>query len=513
MSRANRSPRALAFALLLLTSVLALASWGYQQYRRYRPAPAPVTVVKEGSGPTLQGHELVSVELAMHRDSFDGPPHKQGRLSLKLPLEGDTEYPGLRRMLEGMKVGTVTRTIMTPEKVNGIPPNPVYPSAPIYLEMTILKDLPSTASMPPAKAPPQISTVERWKAQLALLLGGLGRRHALALAAILGLYFAGWAAARRFFIEMPDFTPPPIRLLAVPTRPGVGWYHPAEVKQAREFFEEQDFSWVENVEIKPHKNLRACLLVDGDGVGAVIYDHLREGVWVDLMVQYTTRGGFMVSSASWAAETEQPPFSQKHFLPGKPVAKLWAFFQENINVPESHWLELSADNILWELERAYADEMDWRNARLATEGSEEIVVADSGAPQPMPGTVGIQKALANVGLLKGLRERFRESMPAEEALGYRIDDLVIMHRRVTVDELLDNISDHIDDPECEILGLPDVCVGKTPIEAFEALQELLAPESRFEKVGSLDFPLPADFYRPPAVKIPVALFPHRPPEE
>lgn len=504
-----RSRLTLILGVAGILAVLSLVGWGYRQSRRYRPSPVPVTVVKPGSGASLEGMGSVAIELRMHRDSFDGPPHKQGRLSLTLPLEGDCDYPGLRRMAEGMKVGAVTRTVMTADKVAGIPPNPVYPSPPIYLEMVLLKEFPSTATMPPDKVIPKTSAFERWKAQLALLLGGVGRRHALTLAAVLGLYFAGWAAARRLLIKAPILTPPPIRLLAVPTAPGVGWYHPSEVKQARAFFEEQDFTWVENVDIKPHRTLRACLLVDGDGVGAVIYDHLREGVWVDLMVQYITRGGFMVSSASWASEAEQPPFSHKHFLPGKSPARLWAFFQENINVPESEWLELTADNILWELERAYADEMDWRNARLATEGAEDLVVADSAAPQPLPGTVGIEKALANVGLLKGLRERFRESMPPEETLGYRIDDLAIIHRRVTVDELLDTIAEHLDDPKCELLGLPDVCVGKTPVEAFQALQEQLAPESRFEKVGSVDFPLPADFYRPPQTRIPVALFPHR----
>lgn len=505
----GRLVKAIAAAAILL--LLALAGWcGYRWLTRYRPHPVPITVVKEGTGEPVDAQGVIEVELMMRQQSHQGPPHKSGKLSLRLELEGESAYPGLLTMARGARVGAVTRTVMTSDKVTGRPPNPVYPQPPVYLEMTILKAFPSTASHAPPEVVPAPSLVDRWKAQLSVWAGGLGSRHLALVGYGLLVYVLASLAGRRFFTKLPDLTPPPVRLLAVPTPPAAGWYHADQVAAAREFFEKLEFRWVENVDIKPHRALRACLLADPDGVGAVIYDHEREGVWVDLMVVTKGMGGFTVSSAAWAAKLEQPPFCKKHILPGKSPARVWEVFQEKICVSEDDWLELTPENFLWELERAYADEMDWRNAQRASEGEAEVV-AQAGGPQPIPSTVGIQKALANVGLLKGLRERFREAFPDEDELGCSVDDLAVIHRRLTIDDLIDYISPHVDRPDCEIVGLPEACGGKTPVEAFEALQELLPSELRFCRVGSLDFPLPADFYRPPAGKIPVALFPHREP--
>jgi hypothetical protein len=57
--------------------------------------------------------------------------------------------------------------------------------------------------------------------------------------------------------------------------------------------------------------------------------------------------------------------------------------------------------------------------------------------------------------------------------------------------------------------LPDACRDLPPLEAFQRLQTLLPDLVQFEKVGSLDFPLPTDVYRPPNGRIPIDIFPHR----
>jgi hypothetical protein len=156
----------------------------------------------------------------------------------------------------------------------------------------------------------------------------------------------------------------PVRIKTVPKPTDKRWNNPEAVARAREFFEEQRFDWVGDVALEPMEDVFASLLVDRDGFAAVVYDHPKVGVWVDVVARYHERGGLTASNASQGGHLESPPFSQKFFVSAGTPEQVWATFQDRVRaVPAEVRQPLTRENIVRSFETAYADEIDWRNAQ------------------------------------------------------------------------------------------------------------------------------------------------------
>ena len=307
---------------------------------------------------------------------------------------------------------------------------------------------------------------------------------------------------------------PPVRVKAVPQPGGAPWTKPKQIQQAREFFESVGFRWVEDVEIQPIDGAYASLLVNPEGVAAVLYEHPQAGFWADLVVQWEGRGGWTVSSAPQGGELRSPPFSQKIMEKGATPARLWALFEKKRSeLPQQKRLRLTAENIKQRFEQAYADETDWRNAQGGPSEEEVRRIASeseqNASDEQIQSTVMIQKAMATAALLEGLHDRFRHHMTAEDHMRYRLEDLVFVHDRLTHEELQQFVESCVEDKEWEIMSLPPACQERPPLKAFATLQDILPEPVRFEKVGELDFPLTTHIYRPPSGRIPIEIFPHR----
>jgi hypothetical protein len=306
----------------------------------------------------------------------------------------------------------------------------------------------------------------------------------------------------------------PVRIQVVPKTDEQPWKNGKAVAEARRFFEGRDFQWVGDFALQPMLGAYASMLVNPDGVAAVVYDHAAVGMWVDVVLIYRERGGLTVSSVPLGGKLESPPFSHKHYLPkGTPQQVLELFQDKAQRVSQHERLPLTRDNIIKRFETAYADEMDWRNAQGGPSVEEIRSVTAESHPrakdEEIQQTAALQATMANAALLEGLQDRFGQSMTADQHLRFRLEDLVFVHSRLTFEELQGYVESYVEDDEYEVMALPDACRGLAPLEAFAKLQTLLPEVVRFEKVGSLDFPLPTDVYRPPSGHIPIDIFPHR----
>lgn len=310
-------------------------------------------------------------------------------------------------------------------------------------------------------------------------------------------------------------TTSPVRIKAQPRRPDQPWRNPAAVEKARAFFESKQFEWVADLDLTPMKDVYAAILVDRDGYGAVVYEHPLVGVWVDIVAHYAGRGGMTVSSVPTGGTLDSPPFSHKHYLKGGRPEQLWTMFQEKVRmVPSSERLRLTAENVVAAFERAYADEMDWRNAQGGASADEvRRVDANRIIPEKRPladdrqveTAVRMLRLQANADLLEGLRDRFREQTGAEE-----VDEtLTFVHDNLSESALAELITEHVGDDSLKVTGLPQSCRDLAPLEAFARLQTLLPESGRFEKIGELDFPLLTHVYAAPQGPVPVDIFPHR----
>lgn len=308
----------------------------------------------------------------------------------------------------------------------------------------------------------------------------------------------------------------PVRIKVVPKTEEHAWAHESEVRKLCQDFEQQaGFRWVGDVAFTPIQGILGVLMVHPDGYGVVVYDHPRVGVWADVIASHQERGGLTVTSAPIGTELRRPPFSNKFYQTGASAAQLWELFQAKLSsFPSEKLFRLDRDNIVERCETAYADEIDWRNAQGGPSEQEVRSIAQN-SPNPkateeeLAHTTEIQRLLAQSGLAEGLRQRFRDKMTPEQKLQFRSEDLVIIHDRLTKDELLEAIQAHIDEQEWEITDLPEACRDLPPRQAWQALQDLLPEVVRFDKVADLDFPLPTDAYKPPSGTLPIELFPHK----
>jgi hypothetical protein len=150
-------------------------------------------------------------------------------------------------------------------------------------------------------------------------------------------------------------------------------------------------------------------------------------------------------------------------------------------------------------EKAYADEMDWRNSRGGVTEEEIRAIAKlSGKPYDenvIQATRRMAEEHAMTQLDEALRERFlkQTSMAASDWEDVR-DRVVVIHDRMTpsyFSMMLSNLLEEETFPELD--GSPEAA----PRKVFAELNSSLADDRKFKKLGSIREPLEADVYASP----------------
>jgi hypothetical protein len=235
---------------------------------------------------------------------------------------------------------------------------------------------------------------------------------------------------------------------------------------------------------------------------AVVYEHDKAGVWIDFVSRYENGDGVTYSTAPQGAELDHAPGKTKVYARGTDTAALYRRFLSERR-PEG-LVPLSADSFVSFFEKAYADEMDWRNSRGgATEEEIRRIAAASGeeyTDEVIAETRRHNLEQAIEGLDEAFRERFlaQTSMSAAEWEKTR-ERLVFIYDLLTpehVEQRFVTVQDE-EDEEDEEPSLPDELAGQPARQAFAALNQSAPPARRFQKLAELSEPVPADVYLAP----------------
>lgn len=257
--------------------------------------------------------------------------------------------------------------------------------------------------------------------------------------------------------------------------------------------------------------LRLQALVNpAESLYAVVYEHDKAGIWSDLVARYLDDTSLTLSNAKDGGQMDQRPGHGNVYDRGAPVDRLYQrMLQER---PDRPLQSVSAAEFKAEFEKAYADEMDWRNSRGgATVDEIRAILAANGEEVDEEAIEQIRKtkeAEAYANLTESLRERFLEQTPLTAAEWERVRErLLFVHDGLSPayaaelylnaypplgdeddEELYERESDRI----AEMLRrAPTIRTG------FSSLVSTVAEERRFEALGAVTGTVPADVYVQP----------------
>jgi hypothetical protein len=232
------------------------------------------------------------------------------------------------------------------------------------------------------------------------------------------------------------------------------------------------------------------------GLYSVVYEHPVAGVWMDYVTYYQDGTSLTGSNSTRGGRLDQRPGHAKLYAPGADARTLHQrMVSERPGGPRK---TPSAAEFPAAFEKAYADEMAWRDSRGGpTEREVRAVAAMSGDDYDdgvIEATRQLMQRQALDRLGETLRERFLEesAMPAAEWERVR-DRVVIVHDRLTPEMLADAVNE-LSEEEVDPSDFPEEA---PPRRSFASYNDQLPPGRRFRKLGTLKEPLEAEVYCAP----------------
>jgi hypothetical protein len=226
----------------------------------------------------------------------------------------------------------------------------------------------------------------------------------------------------------------------------------------------------------------------------VVYEHPQAGVWMDLVSRYQDGTSVTYSNTAQGSGMDQRP---GHSITREQGASPEAMFERLLRErPQRPLAPHTAESFQAVFEKAYADEMDWRNSRGGpTEEEVRAVLRQSGeepTEEQIAQTREVLAAQALAGLQEALEERFREETTMSVSQWEEVEDLLVyIHDRLTPEMVLETFNEWVDE-ESEAAMVPPAAAS--PREAFAILNTSLPEGRRFRKVGELSRPVAADVY-------------------
>lgn len=239
-------------------------------------------------------------------------------------------------------------------------------------------------------------------------------------------------------------------------------------------------------------------------VYSVVYEHDKAGVWVDFVARYEDGTALTYSTARQGGELEQRPGDGKVYAPDlEPPVLYQRILRE---MPQRPLASVSGEQFPATFEKAYADEMDWRNSRGGV-SEEEIraIAAASGdeVTEEMIAEIREQKTSeAYESLSEGLTERFLAQTDLSAAEWEKVRErLVFIYDTLPPGMVWDlYLSSGWDEEKGPSEDFVKNRVRETsPREAFAEMNEKLPEERRFNKIGRIAEPLVADVYVSPVI--------------
>jgi hypothetical protein len=222
-------------------------------------------------------------------------------------------------------------------------------------------------------------------------------------------------------------------------------------------------------------------------------------VWLDLLCRYQDGTSLTYLNTQQGAGLEQRPGHGKMRAPGVDAAALYRRIVAER--PQRPLLPAPVEEFPAIFERAYAEEMDWRNSRGGPTAAEvRAVLAEGGTVVTDEEVAATQQLLAYQaleGLEEALREQFLQHSTLTAAEWEEVRERVLfVHDRLPPGSVADLFDEWIDQEpeELEDVGEPEIGSVR---ERFEQRNAALIAGRGFRKIGEVAEPVPADVYVAP----------------
>jgi hypothetical protein len=336
---------------------------------------------------------------------------------------------------------------------------------------------------------------------MGLLLQVLGALFLALILAVVVLFLVIRAKARRFLKtlgslaeEVQKAAGTPARIELVPMAVN-DWDDADAVAAQAGALADLGFEKAGDFEVRPVAGLRVEAWVKpAEAVTAVVYEHPQAGVWLDLYTHYEDGTRITYLNSSVGGGVDHAPGHEVGRFPGMAAGALYRKFMAER--PAKPARAYGPSEFAGVFEKAYAEEMDWRNARGGPTDHEIRAVAAlagnrySDEEFAMTRELLAQQALAQ--LTASLRERFltQSGMSASEWERVR-DRVLVVHDKLPDDQVADLLSEHCDEDDAEGFDYD----SDAPVSArFAAFNDRLPPDRRFRLLGTLDEPVAAAVY-------------------
>lgn len=341
---------------------------------------------------------------------------------------------------------------------------------------------------------------------MAIFLQILGALFLTMILGIIVLFLVIRAKARRFFKTLGDLaeqaqnataTAAPARIHLVPMAVN-DWDDPEAVSAQTEPLASLGFEKVGDFEVEPVDGLRLEAWVQPrEIVAVVVYEHPKAGVWIDYVTRFEDGSSITYANSTMGSAVDHAPGHTVERFPGMDPTELYRKFLADR--PQGPAKAYTASNFVEMFEKAYADEMDWRNARGGpTEREMRAIAALSGGSYSDEQIESAREALQTQALeqlAQTLREKFlvKSGMPAAEWERIR-DRVVVVHDKLTDEMVGDILYEHGDEEDAEQFDFDSDGPAR---ERFKAYNALLPAQRQYRLLGTLDEPIEANVYCAP----------------
>lgn len=301
---------------------------------------------------------------------------------------------------------------------------------------------------------------------------------------------------------------PPFRI-NLKRLPAVEWQQPDEAALLIEPLRQAQFDEVGSFAIQPGDVALMAFCRESDSIYAVVYQHPKAGVWLDLVTRYQD-GSRLTYCTQRDTQLDRPEHIGMRFHEGMPADELLSrFLAERPSQPAE---PMSADDFVGHFEQAYAESMDWMMARGGPTAEEILRQCEQGGKECTQMIVSAIRRAWSAAIEafydQQLKERFLADVQPPAARWEQIRDrLVFVHDRLSVEQLAALCDEEFDDFDEEdeddegsprarnALALADG--SASPRAAFAQWNAAVESEQRYEKIGELAEPLAADVYLSP----------------
>ncbi len=309
------------------------------------------------------------------------------------------------------------------------------------------------------------------------------------------------------FVEMV----PPFRVELVPLHDAA--WSGGQIDEITGVLEQRGFERAGDFQVNPiPAGLKLRLLAnESQGIQAAIYNHGQAGVWIDLVTRY--RDGRVQTTSSMRDHLmDSMPSKTIHFHEGAEPG--WLLEEHLGKRPVGDWLRVGVDELPDLFQRVYGEEMDWRGERGGPTHAEIARIAErDGTDLPTEMADAIRDAWQTAFHDHRSRQlceafgQFRTLSPDDIAEGVIIyNGMPISVIGDSLDSLRYLFETGPDEDDAEEDGsreerlareLADRVAEVGARAAFAELTRDWLGRSGFDRLATVESPLPADLYRLP----------------